>query len=268
MNDIALSQHEFDLFREFIYQNAGVKLHEGKSALVSSRLHKRLRHHNLGNYTAYYQLINGKACDTQERQRAIDLLTTNETYFFREPKHFEFLQNLLKQNSMASQFRVWSAASSTGEEAYSIALTIADAKVGNWEVMGTDISQTVLSKARAAVYSTTAEQNIATHLLKKFCLKGIGDATGTLRIDSSITKNVRFTHANLQTAQNGLGKFDIAFLRNVMIYFDQATKQRVLSNVLSQLKPNGYLFIGHAESLNGLSHSLSLIQPAVYQLRP
>ncbi|WP_119393803.1 CheR family methyltransferase [Salinibius halmophilus] len=264
MTDVELSEREFGLFRDFIYHYAGVKLHDGKSALVSSRLHKRVRHYNLSSYSDYYQLIAGKDPDAVEQQLAIDLLTTNETYFYREPKHFDFLQSLAMTHT--GSMRVWSAASSTGEEAYSIAMLLAVHKRINWEVVGTDISQTVLTQARRGVYPIQASDQIPQALLKKYCLKGVGNAAGTLRIDADVRQHVSFQHANLKSPQNGLGQFDVAFLRNVMIYFDQGTKQQVLNNVVSQVKKGGYLFIGHAESLNGLQHQLTLVQPAVYQV--
>lgn len=263
MNDVALSEREFSLFRDFIYRFAGVKLNDGKGALVSSRLHKRLRHYNLASYSDYYQLIAGKDPNLGEQQLAIDLLTTNETYFYREPKHFDYLQKLATSHS--GRLRVWSAASSTGEEAYSIAMLLADRKRHDWEVVGTDISQTVLTHARKAVYPIQASSQIPQALLKQFCLKGVGNAAGTLQIDETVRRHVSFQHANLRTSQSNLGQFDVAFLRNVMIYFDQQTKQEVLSNVLAQVKKGGYLCIGHAESLNGLQHNLTLIQPAIYQ---
>lgn len=263
MNDmVKLSNKEFQLFCQFIYDHAGVKLHEGKSALVSSRLHKRLVHHGLSSFGDYYRLITGKQANKQEQQLAIDLLTTNETYFFREPKHFDFLAKALPK---LGQVSVWSAASSTGEEAYSVAMLLASLGLRNWQVLGTDINHTVLNQARQAVYPISAADQIAPELLKKYCLKGIKHAHGTLRIASEIRRQVSFQPANLRQSQAALGEFDVVFLRNVMIYFDQATKQQVLDHVSARIKPGGYFLLGHAESLNGLTHPLKLIQPAVYQ---
>jgi chemotaxis protein methyltransferase CheR len=266
MSMLNITDQEFTEFQRFIFDAAGISLSSSKKALVSGRLAKRLHHCQLGSYNAYFQLLmSGKAPD--EVQTAVDLLTTNETYFFREPTHFAFLhEQALAATRRTQPFRVWSAASSTGEEAYSIAMVLADCLEHTpWEVIGSDISSRVLRGACAGHYSLQRTRNIPPPYLRRFCLKGIGPQQDTLLIERSLRSKVRFIQINLNTELPDLGLFDIIFLRNVMIYFNNETKRQVVSRVLSLLKPGGHFCIGHSESLNEITNAVQLLRPAIYR---
>jgi chemotaxis protein methyltransferase CheR len=266
MDVLALSDKEFALFQRMIYDIAGINLASSKKALVSSRLAKRVKHFGLTNYGQYFELIQSKVHN--EHQIAIDLLTTHETFFFREPKHFDFVRDKILPTWNQCQQRVWSAASSSGEEAFTLAMVLADhAPTQNWEIVGTDISTQVLDRACSGHYAIERADNIPKNYLMKYCFKGVGQQNGTFIISPELRKQVQFIHANLKDNLSHLGSFDIIFLRNVLIYFDIKTKQQVVSQVLRQLKPNGYFIVGHSESLNGVVDNLTAVVPSVYQKR-
>jgi chemotaxis protein methyltransferase CheR len=265
MTTLALNDQEFAQFQRFIFDAAGISLSNAKKALVSGRLAKRVQHHQLASYGAYLKLLaSGHAPD--EVQAAVDLLTTNETYFFREPKHFELLRRLATAAPRGQPFRVWSAACSTGEEVYSLAMVLEDCLgPGAWEVLGTDISTRVLERARRAHYPLERTRNIPPGYLKRFCLRGMDDQHGTLLIQRPLRERVRFTQVNLNVALPALGSFDVIFLRNVMIYFNARTKREVVGRVVSLLKPGGCFCIGHSETLNDISDALEQIAPSMYR---
>jgi chemotaxis protein methyltransferase CheR len=202
-----------------------------------------------------------------ERQMTIDLLTTNETYFFREPKHFDFLKTKILPNwKTGKMLKVWSAASSTGEEAYSLAMLLDDVLGNNpWDIFGSDISSRVLKKAQQGHYLQDRIDGIPQEYLRKYCLKGVEEQDGTLLIDKKIRQKVSFSPVNLKKPLGGLGPFDIIFLRNVLIYFDQDTKQKIIKNLVKTMQPGGYLFIGHSESLKDIHNGLKAVIPTVYK---
>lgn len=268
MSVYQISDHEFAQFQRFIFDAAGITLSPGKKALVSGRLAKRLQHNRLDSYSAYFNLLTGGE-QPEEIQIAVDLLTTNETYFFREPKHFDLLRELAlaaRQNGHGKPFRVWSAASSSGEEAYSIAMVLADCLDNQpWEVVASDISMRVLQRARTGHYPLERTEHIPPSYLKRFCLKGIDQQHGTLLIERHLRNKVQFRQVNLNTALPDLGSFDVIFLRNVMIYFNGDTKRQVVARVVSLLKPGGHFLIGHSESLNDISDAVRVQAPSVYR---
>lgn len=263
----ALTQAEFALFQRFIFDQAGITLSDGKKALVSGRLARRLEHCGVDSYGAYFKLLEAGTHEA-EVQEAVDLLTTNETYFFREPKHFDLLRARAAAAKAAGQpFRVWSAASSSGEEPYSIAMVLADVMGvdGNWEVLGSDICTRVLRKAQSAHYPLDRARHVPQDYLRKFCLKGAGPQEGTLLIGAPLRKRVQFGQVNLNQALPSLGQFDLVFLRNVMIYFSNETKRGVVERILKTLKPDGLLVIGHAESLNEVTREAYSVAPSLYR---
>ncbi len=263
----AISDQEFSHFQRFIFDAAGISLSPAKKALVCGRLAKRLEARGLDSYGAYFSLLKDGA-DATETQLAIDLLTTNETYFFREPRHFDVLarEACAGKGAAGVPYRVWSAASSTGEEAYTIAMVLHDCMGGRpFEVVGTDISTRVVARARTGHYPEQRARQVPPALLKRYCLKGLGPQAGTLLVDRSLRRHVRFTHANLNAPLPDLGLFDVVFLRNVMIYFNGETKRQVVTRVLSRLKPGGVLFVGHSESLHGIDAAVRPIMPSVYR---
>ncbi|WP_233233825.1 protein-glutamate O-methyltransferase CheR [Bordetella sp. LUAb4] len=286
----AITDQEFTQFQRFIFEAAGISLSPAKKALVCGRLAKRLEARGLDSYAAYFALLKSGQ-DGVETQMAIDLLTTNETYFFREPRHFEVLTREAREAHGQEQtpaqtsgrrqargqgqaprlragqpYRVWSAASSTGEEAYTIAMVLHDSLDGRpFEVVGTDISTRVVTRARTGHYPEQRGRQIPPAMLKRYCLKGLGPQAGTFLVDRSLRQHVRFSHANLNAPLPDLGAFDAVFLRNVMIYFNGETKRQVVTRVLSQLKPGGVLFVGHSESLHGIDLAVTAVMPSVYR---
>jgi chemotaxis protein methyltransferase CheR len=259
-----ITDGEFAQFQRFIYGRAGISLPDSKKALVSGRLAKRLAAHQLSSYSQYLRLLS--AGESPELQVAVDLLTTNETYFFREPKHFEFLRRLVTgKRTAGSQFRVWSAAGSTGEEAYSIAMVLEDCIPGQWEVMASDISSRVLKRARAGHYSTERISHIPPAYLQRFCLRGQDEHNGTLLVERHLRSRTRFRQINLNAPFPQIGMFDVIFLRNVLIYFNAQTKRDVVARLLTVLKPQGYLLVGHSDSMVGVSESVEMVAPAIYR---
>ncbi|HMV35627.1 MAG TPA: protein-glutamate O-methyltransferase CheR [Turneriella sp.] len=262
---IELTDAEFAIFQKLIYDWAGIHMPDSKKALVSSRIMKRLRHYGLNSYTDYLRIVRSED-DRGERQMMINLLTTNETYFFREIRHFDWLRERVTAHDRSEPFRVWSAACSSGQEVYSIAMTVADVlgETG-WQVIGTDISEHILSQALAATYPLEMAEEIPQHLLKKYCLKGAGSEQGKFCIAPALLKNIRLQRMNLLEHRPGsFGYFDVIFLRNVMIYFDRETRKKVSEALAQSLKPGGFLVIGHAESLHGISDHLKAVKPTIY----
>lgn len=264
-HNVAISDQEFAQFQRFIHEAAGISLSAAKKALVSGRLAKRLQHCQVRSYGDYFRLLASGSAGA-EVQVAIDSLTTNETYFFRESKHFDMLREYVgKVHQRGQMLRVWSAASSSGEEAYSIAMVLADCLAdAPWEVIGSDISTRVLEHARLGHYALERTTHIPPAYLKRFCLKGTGAQQGTLLIGRALRQRVQFLQVNLNTSLPRLGTFDLIFLRNVMIYFDRDTKQQVVGRVISLLKPHGRFVIGHAESLHGVTDLVQPLAPSIY----
>lgn len=267
MDESPISDQEFALFQRLIYKIAGISLADSKKVLLVGRLQKRLRHHRLQTFGQYYRLL-ASGEQPAELQTMVDLLTTNETYFFREPKHFDFLRDeiLLKWRS-PSPLRIWSAASSTGEEPYTLAMVLAEhLPTSPWEIVGSDLSTQVLEKARRGHYPIGRNEGIPPDFLRKYCLKGVRSQEGTFLIAPELRRHVSFHHVNLtQPIDRGMGLFEVIFLRNVMIYFDPETKRKVIGHLLPHLVRGGHLIIGHSETLNGLDTGLVAERPTIYR---
>lgn len=259
-----LSDAEFREFQQMIYLVAGIHMPATKKTMVAGRLSKRLKALQLDSYGAYWRHLRQ---DAAEKQTAVDLLTTNETYFFREPRHFDYLrERVLSAHSRRRPFRLWSAACSSGEEAYSAAMVLSDVLGGTgWEILASDISLGVLDRARAGRYPMTRTDGIPRDSLKQYCLRGIGEAEGTLMVDPVLRAKVNFQQINLNVRLPEVGLFDVIFLRNVMIYFNAETKQQVVARLLGALRAGGYLIIGHSETLSGFPCGLEVVMPSVYR---
>lgn len=261
----ALTDQEFTLFQAWLHRRAGIALSPVKKSLVNNRLQKRVAQRGLASFGAYYRLLDDPAEGT-ETQHALDLLTTNETYFFREPKHFEFLRDSILPCDKTTPLRVWSAACSSGEEPYSIAMTLAARHGGpGWEILASDLSARVLESAARGHYPLARAEGIPPDYLRRFCLKGIGPQAGTFRIAPALRQHMTFSQINLNAPLPSLGVFDVIFLRNVMIYFDTPTKAAVVRRLAATLVPGGYFLIGHSESLHGLDVPLTPVKPAIYR---
>ena len=259
---------EFAQFQKLIYKIAGISLADTKKVLLVGRLGRRLKHFNLSSFSDYYRLVTGGS-QPGELQTMVDLLTTNETYFFREEAHFEFLaKTILPGHPAGTAFNVWSAASSTGEEIYTIAFVLADVLGldAPWNVTGSDISTAVLAKAEQGLYWLDHTRGLPQSYLRKYCLKGVRSQEGGFMIAPEIKRHTRFLQVNLNRTLPALGKFHVIFLRNVMIYFDADTKRQVVARLIEHLHPGGYFIVGHSESLNGLTDALRPLRPTIYRL--
>jgi chemotaxis protein methyltransferase CheR len=251
--------------RDYVHRTAGIVIGADKTALVTGRLWRRLELTGHTTYESYFTFV-CSAAGEQERNIMLDLLTTNETYFFREPAHFNFLRDQIIPQQGPQKMRVWCAASSTGEEAHSIAMVLSDTLgKSDWNILATDISTKVLEHARTGVYRAERINHIPRDYLQRFCRRGIGDYDGMLAVVPSLRSRISFEQHNLLHERNTDEQFDVVFLRNVLIYFDQATKQKVLENIMKSLRPGGWLILGHCESLQGLDVDIKVIRPSIYR---
>ena len=272
---IELADDDYAFLRDLIYEHSRIHLGPDKKALVTSRLAKRLRALHLPDYHEYCRLLRSPA-GAEEMRSLIDRISTNHTHFFREIKHFDFLRDRAlpewrKQTAGRREvFRLWSAASSSGEEPYSLAICLAEhlapASSGAWQIDGTDISTRVLDLATQAVYSEDRLNDIPADWLHRYFQKGVGQWAGQFRVKDEVRQRVHFHHLNLLEPGYPFSQpFDVVFCRNVMIYFDRPTQEALVANLTQTLRPGGYLMVGHSESLNGIRHALKLVQPAIYR---
>jgi len=263
-----LSDSTFRQFAALMHATVGISFVDSKKPLVSSRLAPRIQRLGLHSYEDYLSLIDGED-DGGELQMAIDLLTTNETYFFREPAHFELLERELASGPRRP-VSVWSAASSFGDEAFSVAMVLADLQLQgridkDWSVLGTDISDRVLRAASQAVYPEERLRLVSPQRLRRHCLRGEGESEGLAQIRPHLTERVRWGQMNLCAPIDPPGPFDVIFLRNVLIYFDAETKRAVVERVLEQLRPGGLFFIGTAEGRVPTRAQLQVLGPGAFR---
>ncbi|HET7434336.1 MAG TPA: protein-glutamate O-methyltransferase CheR [Thermoanaerobaculia bacterium] len=268
-----LTTAEFRFVRDFMHREAGISLSEQKRSLVMGRLAPRLRALSLSSFTEY---LDHAARDREEAVRLIDAICTNETHFFREPKQFEFLQQRVLPQWLAEaaegrrkkQVRVWSAACSSGEEPFSIAMVLHSA-LPDWhiEILASDLSTKVLDRASEALWPIERAAEIPEHYRKAYMLRGVRSQEGKMTAKPELRERIHFQRINLNGERWPVGgRFDLIFCRNVLIYFDAAGKQRVVQRLLDVLDPAGYFFLGHSETLNTLERVRS-VGPTVYQFR-
>jgi chemotaxis protein methyltransferase CheR len=264
-----LTGREFDQFRKLAYDTAGIDLQAGKEQLVSARLNKKMRELKLRSYAEYYDFVTGDKTG-EALISLIDVLTTNHTSFFREMAHFEFLRrDVLPDLKQRDQITIWCAASSTGEEPYSIAFSILEElgmeALPRLQVLATDISTRVLATAKKGVYPVERFREFAPQQLRQYLLRGDGKWKDWYQVRKEIRAAVRFERLNLMDDFTHPAHYPVIFCRNVMIYFDRPTQERVVRRLSQSLEPGGYLLIGHAESLNGLQQPLQYVRPATYR---
>lgn len=260
-----ITDDEFKLFQKLIFEQAGISMSPAKKMMVAGRLQRRLAYYGLRQYGDYYRLIQ-KPENRQELQVMVDALTTNETYFFREPAHFDLLRAQILPTTTSNPVRIWSAACSSGEEVYSIAMTLSETlRTRSWEVLGSDISTRMLKLAQAGHYPLLRNEGISFDYLKKYCLKGTGPQNGTCLVMNQLKQRVSFKQINLIKPLPDIGTFDVVFLRNVLIYFDQQTKLEIIRRISKTIRPGGYLLVSHTESLHSLNHDLHLIKPSIFR---
>lgn len=259
-----LSDGDFRHLQRMMLEASGIRMAEQKRMLMAGRLMCRLRALQLSSYGDYLKILDDPE-EKEERRLVIDLLTTNETYFFREPQHFQVLGEWAATQRRG--LRLWSAASSSGQEAYSMAMTLTEhAQSQDWSIFGSDLSRRVLDKARHATYPLEQAEHIPAELLRRHCLRGVGASDGLFRVAQPLRQKVRFDEVNLmRTLPRDLGPFDVIFLRNVLIYFASDEKRAIVSRLLDRLRPGGLLFIGHAESLHGFNLPLRAVRPSVFE---
>jgi chemotaxis protein methyltransferase CheR len=271
-----LTDREFTMLADFIHAEIGIYLNSSKKALMEGRLSKRLRELGLSSFEAYHRRVTRE--DPDERVVLFDRISTNETHFFREPAHFEFLaEHVLpviaaeaEAGKRSRTIRVWSAASSTGEEAYSLAMLMYDQfpRGQGWslQIIGTDISTSVLARARAAVWPLRAAEEIPAAFRKRFMLRGVASQADRMKASPELRATVTFERLNLIEDDYAVAgaPFDIIFCRNVLIYFDAANKHRVCQRMVEALAPGGHLFLGHAESLHALPVGARRVRASVY----
>ncbi|HEX3799602.1 MAG TPA: protein-glutamate O-methyltransferase CheR [Verrucomicrobiae bacterium] len=255
----------------FIYERCRIRLHAGKEALIKARLGKRIRHLGFSTLAEYCDFLRTRG-DDEEFTRVVDALTTNFTNFMREEEHFKFLVEkalpaMLRPGE--KKFHVWSAASSSGEEAYTAAFYLAEhytlAQGWDWCITASDISTKVLERARLGLYVEDRLSAVPQEWRRKYFQKGTGQWAGYYRIKRSLSERVNFEQINLIEDYHHAQPFEIIFCRNVMIYFDRATQEQLVNRLCRFLVPGGYLFIGHSESLNGLNVPLRCLRPSIYQ---
>lgn len=263
-----LADNEYRRIQDLMQEQAGIRLGDNKRALVTGRLGRRLRHHGLTCYGDYLELVTSPA-GRDELRMMVDLLTTNETYFFREPRHFEFLDTeVLPRFSRSRPPRVWSAACSSGEEAFTLAMLMADHfDYGDWTITATDISQQIIDRASQAWYPADAVAKIPKSHLFKYCLRGVRAQAGVITLHRKLRERVEFSRLNLNGDWPGMERFDVIMLRNVMIYFDAETKARLVRRIVQQLRPGGHLIVGHSESVAGMAGELETLRPSIYRRR-
>jgi chemotaxis protein methyltransferase CheR len=272
-----LADRDFDYLCRLIYEKSRIRLGPDKRTLVTSRLAKRLRQLQLPDYHEYCELLRSPAGE-DELSFLIDRISTNHTHFFREIKHFDFLREKIfpawraQPAGKKEMFRVWSAACSTGEEPYTLAIHLAEhlapARSNSWEIECSDISTRVLEVAKKGVYDEDKLGGISQELLHHHFQKGMHEWQGQYRVKDDLRQRVTFHHLNLLEGNYPFTRpFQVVFCRNVMIYFDRPTQETLIGLLAERLIPGGYLMVGHSESLSGIKHSLRLIQPAIY-LKP
>lgn len=263
---IILGDQEFKQFQRLLLEKTGIFLSSAKKPLLAGRLNRRLRELGIDSYALYYRaIVQDEFPD--ELQILINCLTTNETAFFREPKHFDFLRELCGRPEFQSRMmRVWCAASASGEEPYSIAMILADTlRHDNWELVASDVNSEVLDQARAGLYALQRAKNIPKRYLQHYCLKGVGNQSGFFIIGPELRNKIRFQRINLVESLPALGQFDVIFLRNTLIYFPADIKLRVIEQARRFLKPGGHFLVGHSESLLRTVADLVSVSPSIYR---
>jgi len=264
---------EFDFIRGLVYERSRINLGTDKRELVSARLGKRLRATCTTTVGDYCKLLQSPQAD-EELSHLIDVISTNHTFFFREEAHFDFLRSRAVPEMTAraakerwSRFYLWSAACSSGEEPYSIAMTLADCLPHSpWHIEGTDISHRILERASNGIYKEETVGRLSPALIKAHFQQGFGPQAGNYRIKPALREHVSFQQLNLLEGEPSFREpFQVIFCRNVMIYFDRATQEELVARLTRRLVPGGYLLVGHSESLTNIKHGLKSIQPAVYQ---
>ncbi len=270
---LEISHKEYELIRQLVYERAGINLGDNRQHLVQARIAKIIRRKKLSCFDEYFQFLKSDRTGT-EIASLIDAISTNTTYFFRESDHFDFLTaSLEKRIEQAGNapltIRIWSAASSSGEEPYTIAMVVHQLMLKysqlSLKLLATDISQQILEKAKVGIYPPERLKNIPKSYIRQYFRKITRDKELAYEIAPELKKLITFANFNLMIPQYPFKYgFDYVFCRNVMIYFDRTTQSAVVNKIAQHIKPGGYLIVGHSESLNNIKHPLKYIRPTIY----
>lgn len=265
-----MDHQTFDKFREIVYANSGIALNDTKHAMVSARIAKRIRALGLASHQQYLQFLLQDETGN-EITHFLDVISTNVTSFFREPSHFDFLASVTA-NWLARgkhKIRIWSAAASTGEEAYSVAMTLLDAcghRAVDMRILATDISTSALSKAQAGLYPAAVIDGVPAAFRQRFLVREKNNSEVVYRVHEQVKKMIVFRRMNLSCPPFPMkGQLDMVLCRNVMIYFDNSVRHRLVSEIYRLLNPSGYLLTGHAEGLTSIQSALKCLEPSIYQ---
>lgn len=269
----SMSDKEFHALAEFIHTECGIKLPPAKKTMLEARLQKRLRILGLDSYKAYSEHLFSPGGAESELIHLIDAVTTNTTDFFREPRHFEYLDDTVlpewRARRSGPEFRVWSAGCSTGMEPYTLSIVLSEfaARVPDFRfsILATDISTQVLEKAMRGIYAEDQVRAVPESLKRKYFLRSKDRSRGLVRMAPELRRAVAFRHLNFMEKFAVREKMDVIFCRNVIIYFDKPTQENLLRRLASCLAPGGHLFIGHSESLAGMSLPLRQVAPTIYR---
>jgi chemotaxis protein methyltransferase CheR len=269
-----LSESDFNRLSNFIYTNYGIKMPRVKQVMLQSRLQKRLRELNMSSFKEYVDYVFTREGQDNEVVHMIDVVSTNKTDFFREPVHFEFMQNHILPKFILENryktFKVWSAGSSSGEEAYTIAISINEFKEKNagpdFSIYATDISSRILKSAADAIYKEQRIENLPLILKRKYFLRSKNRDLENVRVIPELRRKVTFDRLNfMDHTYPGTEVFDLIFCRNVLIYFDRPTQEEVIGKLCMKLKKGGYFFLGHSESITNMKLPLVQLKPTIFQ---
>jgi chemotaxis protein methyltransferase CheR len=271
----ALDEHDFRRFQTIIYRTAGIHLSNNKRVMLAARISRRLRALKIARWGEYLDRVEASG---DEMAEMLDCITTNETRFFREQKQFEFLERVLiprwkadaDAGIRARMVRVWSAGCSTGEEPYSIAMLLLGSLTAQWDVsiVASDLSSRALDVAMNGIWSIDRASVIPEPFLKRFMLRGRGSQQGKMKAGQEIRSVITFLRMNLNDDEYPVGSgFDLILCRNVLIYFDTASRRRVIDRLIDRLSPAAVLFIGHAETLHGVTSRMRAVAPTIYRVQ-
>ncbi|MGL1890107.1 MAG: hypothetical protein OCD02_00705 [Spirochaetaceae bacterium] len=265
-----LTDKNFKYITDRAYEYAKIKFTDQKRSLIIARLSKRIRFLNLGSFSEYIDYLENKDIIGEEFLTMIDSLTTNFSNFFREVHHFEFMTTHVLSDYKNKELKIWSAASSTGQEIYSILITLLEFEKKNncniiYKLFASDISRKVLTSASNGTFNSKEIENIGDDLKKEYFLRGSGESKEQVKVKNNYIKKIKFLRINLDDSKYNLPLMDIIFLRNVIIYFDKQTKIDLIERLYHSLKPGGLLFLGHSESLSGISTKFEIVGRSIYK---
>jgi chemotaxis protein methyltransferase CheR len=270
-----LTPPQFKKLGEFIHSNYGIQMPDSKKVLLEGRLQKRIKINDLNNFTEYIEFLFSDNGKSKELPFFIDAVSTNKTDFYREPHHFEFLRQdflpTFSQNN--THLKIWSAAASSGEEPYTIAIELREFMEKNvgftYEMLGTDISTEILQRASKGIYEEKRVEIIPLHIKRKYFLKSKNREKRTVKVGPLLQKNLKYRTINLTIPLVGIpSDFDIIFCRNVLIYFNRDVQEKVINALCAKLKPGGYLLLGHSESTTGIKAPVTQVAPTIYKYTP